>query len=107
MKGGAAWAGLIVAILGWTSLSYASQPDASLREEILLRHFLLNAAICFPTGPVFGLIAEQLLGRVLEVTGLVGAAFESAIALVSGYLQWVVGVPRLMRAWRSRGRPPQ
>jgi hypothetical protein len=94
--------GLVVAILGWTSLSYNSQPDPGMREEILLRHFFINSAISFPTSLAVGFMVEKLFELFGEANGLVQAILVSIVCVVSGYLQWLVALPALIRRVRRR-----
>lgn len=105
MKRVAAWSCLVLAILAWTSVSYVSQLDPNLREEILLRHFLVSSAVSFPTSLLLGLLAEHITRPFLEATGLGRAVIVSLVCFLSGYLQWVVCVPGVVRWWKTRRQP--
>jgi hypothetical protein len=98
----AVWVGLVVAILGWTSLSYSGQPDPGLREEILFRHFVINSVISFPTSLAVGFLAEKAFELLGGATGWAHVFLVSVVCLVSGYVQWLVALPALIRRWRRR-----
>lgn len=99
-----AWTTLVVLVLVWTCVSYTSQADPGLREEVLLRHFVVNAALSFPTSLVVGLSVDSIAGPWCGETGLGRAALISTVCLLSGYLQWLVAVPRLVHFWKTRSR---
>ena len=94
-----AWACVVLVVLVWTWLSYSNQPDVGLRDEILIRHFLVNSALSFPTSLLLGLIAEAVAGPC--ASGLGRAALISVVCFISGYIQWLVLAPRVLRWWKS------
>jgi hypothetical protein len=95
-----AWSATVMVLLTRTVLLYLAEPDPHLRSELLLGHGLVMLAMAFPLGwPTVFIAATFADWLGIDITGVGDAVLVSLACGISGYVQWFVFVPWIIRRW--------